>query len=189
MINEGKLIAGIKQGDTTDFKVLYERYSVKVHTVALRFGLDNEDANEIVQDVFVRLWLRRGQIDDSLSLNAYILTITKNLLIKRSRKLAYDTLYKHYLKENNKFLFSNTEDEIIYADLKEHTDRIIDELPCQQKEIFLLSKKENFSNKDISDKLGISIRTVENQIYRALKKLRIQLKTLDIISLLLLVSI
>lgn len=188
-MNDGKLIAGIKQGDARDFKILYDKYSAKIHGAALRFGLEHEDANEIVQEVFVRIWLRREQIDETLSLNAYILTITKNLLIKRSRKLAYDALYKHHLRERNSCFSSKTEEEIIYSDLEQHAGRVIDGLPGQQKEIFLLSKRDNFSNKAISDKLGISLRTVENQIYRALKKLRIQLKALDIIMLLLPVSL
>lgn len=188
MIVNGNLISGIKKGNQSDFKRLYDAYSTKIFKVSKQFGLRDEDAKEIVQEVFLRVWVKRARLQPNLSLHAYLLTITKNLLIKRYRKNTYELIYKRYLKVGNHFFSNNTEDDIIYSDLTNLTQGYIDELPLQQREIFLLSRKSNLSNKEIAEKLKISLRTVENQLYRATKKIKKQLQDEDVLFILALIG-
>lgn len=176
-----QIVKGIRQGSQADFKVLYELFSRKIFSVSVRFGLSHEEASEIVQDVFVKVWQYRHTLNETLSMNAYLFTITKNLLITRQKKQAYETAYKKYLEKQDIRSFLDTESVVAFSELEMLTKNIIDKLPTQQKEMFLLSKRENLSHKEIADKLNVSLRTVENQVYRATKKIKDSLKKNDVI--------
>ena len=169
-------IRKLKAGNQAAFESIYDCFSQKVYSIAMRFGLSRDDANEVVQDVFIKLWNHRSTLKENLSIKAYLFTITKNTLINRQKKLAYEIAYKKYLEKQDLKSFLDTEDDIFYSDLEQLAETAIDKLPVQQKEIFLLSKKENIPSKEIADKLNLSLRTVENQIYRAAKKIRETLK-------------
>lgn len=176
MLIDPNHIRKLRAGNTASFQLIYECFSQSVHSIAIRFGLDQEDANEVVQDVFIKLWNHRATLNEQLSIKAYISTITKNTLINRQKKIAYEIAYRKYLEKQDLNSFLDPENEIFYSDFEQLAETVIDKLPVQQKEIFLLSKKENLPSKDIADKLNLSIRTVENQIYRAAKKIREILK-------------
>ena len=122
--------------------------------------------------MFVKLWNHRSTLNENLSIKSYLFTITKNTLINRQKKLVYETAYKKYLEKQDLNSFLDTEHEVFYSDFEQLAETVIDKLPVQQKEIFLLSKKEDIPSKEIAHKLNLSLRTVENQIYRAAKKIR-----------------
>ncbi len=170
------MIRSLKEGGEAAFKIVYDTFSQKIFIVAIKFGLAEEEAQEVVQEVFVKLWDHRRTLKEDLSINAYLLTITKNTLINYSKKQAYEIAYKKYLDKQDLNSNFSTEDEIIYADYELLTQSFINQLPAQQKEIFLLAKKENMPSKEIAEKLNISLRTVENQIYRATKKIKEELR-------------
>lgn len=176
-----QIVRGIRLGNQADFKVLYELFSRKIFSVSVRFGLSHEEASEVVQDVFVKVWQYRHTLDENLSVNAYLFTITKNLLITRQKKQAYEIAYKKYLEKQDISSLLDTENVVVYSELEALTQSIIRKLPAQQREIFLLSKSKNLSHKEIADKLNVSLRTVENQVYRATKKIKDALKKHDVI--------
>ncbi len=176
-----QIVRGIRLGNQADFKVLYELFSRKIFSVSVRFGLSHEEASEVVQDVFVKVWQYRHTLDENLSVNAYLFTITKNLLITRQKKQAYEIAYKKYLEKQDISSLLDTENVVVYSELEALTQSIIRKLPAQQREIFLLSKTKNLSHKEIADKLNVSLRTVENQVYRATKKIKDALKKHDVI--------
>lgn len=169
-------IRKLKTGDQLAFEDIYRCFSQKVYSVAVKFGLGREDANEVVQDVFLKLWNNRTNLNENLSIKAYLFTITKNTLINRQKKLAYEIAYKQYLEKQNINSYLDTESDVFYSDFEQLAEKAIDQLPTQQREIFLLSKRGNIPNKEIADKFNLSLRTVENQIYRAAKKIRESLK-------------
>lgn len=183
MLIDPQHIRKLKAGNQIAFETIYDCFSQKVHSIAIRFGLNREDANEVVQDVFMKLWNHRSSLNEHLSIKAYLFTITKNTLINRQKKIAYEIAYKKYLEKQDLNSFLDPENEIFYSDIEQLAETAIDKLPIQQKEIFLLSKKEDLPSKEIADKLNLSLRTVENQIYRATKKIREVLKKNGIISL------
>lgn len=176
MLIDATHIRNLKAGDEATFEAIYNCFSPKVYSVAIKFGLNREDAHEIVQDVFVKLWNNRCNLNENLSVKAYLFTITKNSLINRQKKLAYEVAYKMYLEKQDINSYIDTEGEIFYSDLEQLAATAIDKLPVQQREIYLLSKKENIPSKEIASKLNLSVRTVENQIYRAARKIREMLK-------------
>lgn len=176
MLINSKHIRKLKAGNQAAFEDIYNCFSQKVYSIAIKFGLNREDANEVVQDVFIKLWNHRSTLNENLSIKAYLFTITKNTLINRQKKLAYEIAYKNYLEKQDLNSFLDTEREVFYSDFEQLAETVIDKLPVQQKEMFLLSKKENIPSKEIADRLNLSLRTVENQIYRAAKKIREELK-------------
>lgn len=139
-------------------------------------GLGHEDAENLVQEVFLTIWEKRGEIKEEYNFQSYLYTITKRLTIKELRKQALERQFQIY---SNTFLDEvshQSEESIIFSDLVSEAYESINKLPSERKEIFLLSKEEGLSNQEIADKLQISKRTVENQLYRATKTLREQIK-------------
>ena len=175
-MTETRDIRKLKAGDQVAFKAIYDCFSHKAFSMAIKFGLNQEDAKEVVQDVFIKLWNHRSALNEHLSLKAYLFAITKNTLINRQKKAAYEIAYKKYLEKQDLNVFLGTENDFFYADLEQLAETVIDQLPVQQKEIFLLAKKENLPNKEIAEKLNLSLRTVENQVYRATKKVKESLR-------------
>ena len=176
MLINPEIIKQLKRGSEAAFEALYDLFSAKIFSVAMRLGASTEDAEEVVQEVFLKLWTNRANINEELSINAYLLTITKNTVINRHKKQAYETAYKKYLEKQDLHSFMGTEEQVHYSDFEQLAQNFIQKLPTQQKEIFVLAKKQNLSSKEIAEKLNLSVRTVENQVYRATKKIKTEFK-------------
>lgn len=189
-MTEKYFLEQLKASNEQALESLYNQYFNKIYKVSLRFGLNHEDAVEIVQDVFIKVWERRKEINLDLSFNAYLLTICKNLIIKKARKNTTKIAFQKYYSKFQDGIDHSTEDLIVFADLLKITEGFVDMLPPQQKEIFRLSRIEQLSHQEISNRLNISIRTVENHVYRASEKLKLKLKELGVtISILLCLSL
>ena len=144
--------------------------------------MSHEDAEGIVQEVFLKIWRNRINLDSSLSFNAYIIAIVRSIVVKQSKKKARFFAYQHYAIS---FSFDNsneTEDYIIFSDLDAISSKAIAELPAKQKQVFMMKNFQHLNVDEIAEKLNLSKRTVENQIYRATKSLREKLVNMKIIS-------
>lgn len=184
MPEEKKILRRFREGDPDAFDKIFESYYRKVYAFSLSNFRNKEDAEGAVQDVFYNLWKDRAKLKECKDLEAWIFTICLNTIRKHFRKLAIER--KHLKIFTNHFLDSDssTEIEVEYRDLLEKTDEIIENLPPSQKKIFRLSSKESMSNLEISQKLNISVRTVDNQLTRARAFLREALFDGSILSLL-----
>lgn len=168
---DSELVIKLKKQDRSAFQSIYQKYADKVFNVSKSFHLEHEEAEEIVQEVFLTLWEKKHLLNENLSLNAFLLTITKNKIINYQKKKINE------LKRNRTFIEHNspstsTEDEVIFHDLQKFALQFIDSLPNRKKEIFLLSRRDGLSNEEIAELLQISQRTVENNIYQAEKLIR-----------------
>ena len=132
----------------------------------------------------MKIWQNRKNIKTSATFNSYIFTITRNLLLNELRS----RLNNQNIKEEVRKLAAGKEyysfEQIEYHDLKEKVDEIIEELPDRQKEIFILSRTDGLSHKEIAEKLGITSKTVEYHISLAIKNLKDRLRGLGLVSLL-----
>ena len=165
--NEYQLVKQLMKGDHAAFDELFEKYHKKVFAFSLRVIKNREDAEEIVQEVFYNLWKDRKKLTELKDIEAWIFGICLNIIRKHFRKISSDKKHqtrftKHYLESDN-----STVQDLEFKELVERTDKIIEELPPRQRTIFLLSRKEQMSNAEISKKLNISERTVDNQLSRA----------------------
>jgi RNA polymerase sigma-70 factor (ECF subfamily) len=171
-VGDSFLSSGIRNDNMDCFEVLYKRYKSKLYFFSLKFLKDTEEAEDLVQTVFINLWEHRKSLDDSLSVKSYIYKSAVNAIYNRLKRKA---LLKRFIQNELKepVLSCNpTYDKIFYDDLDRSIESVLDNMPLKQKMIFNLSRNEGLSHKEISDKLNLSVRTVENQIYRTIKRIK-----------------
>ena len=144
----------------------------------------DDDINDILQDIFVKIWLKRGNIKNVDTFNAYIFTITKNAVVSYFREKIKFQVFETRVKQLVVNKFDSMEESVEYGDLKEKADSIIEQLPDRRKEIFKLCRQEGLSYKEIAEKLGISVKTVEDHMLHANRYLRKHLKEIDLLVLL-----
>lgn len=168
------LIKLLAAGDVEAFKIVYRRYFQKVLHFVYRFSLDKEDAEEVVQDVFVKLWNKRTTLDADKNLDVFLYVVAKNLVIDRIRKYVATEKRLHllYHASQNSALQNSTEQLVNFYELKETLDRLIDTLPARRRMIFKLNREKGLSYKEIADVLNISQGTVEKQMSRAIHSLK-----------------
>ncbi|MDF9801289.1 RNA polymerase sigma-70 factor (family 1) [Catalinimonas alkaloidigena] len=176
------LVKSLRSGSERSYRLLFDKYHQKILRVSLSMGLVKEDAEEIVQDVFLLVWEQRQKLDENLSLNAFLLTLTKRFVIKKIRRSIISNSHQGNLICLKPAYHIETENKIIFNDLENYTQCCIQALPPVRKEILLLRKDEGLSNDEIALKLGISKRTVENHIYRAIKYIKQHLEKESVIS-------
>lgn len=166
------LALGIKKGDSRSFNLLYNKYSKKVYCFSLGYLKSESDAEEMMQSIFVKIWENRKDLREDLSINSFIFTITKNRILNVIRKRNNARTYIDYCKKHRYSDNEQTEDKVYYNDLKHRADKAIEELPPRRKQIYKLSREKGLTYKEIADEMGISIKTVENQMVSALKYLK-----------------
>ncbi len=179
-ISNQTIINGIKQGDISSFEKLYEQYYIYLCTTAEHIVRNSSDAEEIVSDVFVRLWNIREKLEITTSVKAYLIRAVRNTALN----------YLEGSKLNNK-LFDNisTSDfqllawdsdyplgQLYEKEVLEILDQGINKLPDNCRKIFLLSRNEDLKYSDIAERQGISVNTVKTQMKIALSRLRENLK-------------
>lgn len=170
-MNEKEAIAKIKNGDQDAFAYIYERYWPKVYNFTNLYILSPDCSEEIVQEVFIKLWENRADIDEHKNFDGYLFIITRNLIFNHSRKnfnlIFYQTTLQEAIEEPH-----SVEEELESADLREYINVLIGSLPPRQKEVFKLSREEQLTYNEIAKKLRISEKTVERHMGEALKFLR-----------------
>lgn len=151
------------------FEMIFNRYHARLFRIAMGVLHDENLAKDLVQDIFIDLWNRR-HASNIKELSAYLLTAIKFQVLKQLRN---GKLHERHLKIMQRVQFVNqTEESINFQELEKMLHESIDQLPPRCKEVFFLSRFENLSNKEISDRLKISTKTVEGQITKALSFLR-----------------
>ena len=176
---EKNWLYGLKEDNYLCFNHLFFNYNKKIYSLARKFKLSHEDAEEIVQEVFIRIWKNRHLINPELSFNAYVFKITQNFILKYFRHKTIQNAYVNYVVTHSKV----QEDLVTHLEsdnLNSTINNYISKLPDQQKKVFLMSRRDNLSHEEISKKLQISIRTVESHIYKALKFLKQKLSSEEI---------
>lgn len=161
--------------DTVVFIEIYNRYHAQLYAAACKRCSSAETAEEIVQDLFINLWRNRATIKINSSLSGYLFTSIRNMVLNQIQKEAVrKKAYESLILENADY-DNSTEEILIANDLNYQVDINLGSLPDKCRSVFELSRKQYKSNKQIAHELGISEKTVENHITRALKYLRVSL--------------
>jgi RNA polymerase sigma-70 factor (ECF subfamily) len=166
------LLSLLKKGNKNAFDTLFKKYATRLYFFSLNF-FTKEDAEEIVQDTFVKIWETRDKIDVTQHFNTYLITIAKHLIYNHFRHKVVEQKYNKYILQTSCDFYS-IEHELILKNLKEHIIASIEQLSPQQKEIILL-KYNGYDNQSIAEQLHLSKRTVETHINKAFKILRLYL--------------
>lgn len=170
-MEDNALILLLKQSNKDAFTTLYKKYWRQVYNFSKLYLTSKEAAEEVVQEVFIKIWESRDFIRENDNFKGLLFIITRNLIFNHHRKNVNEDFYKMTVLTAVEASY-NIEDEIETKNLGEYIDMLISELPPRRQEIFNLSRKENKTYKEIAIILNISEKTVENQISEALKFLR-----------------
>lgn len=180
-LDQNKLLHELKQGSPDAFYKIYECYNHLIYNLAIQYLQNSEDARDIVQETFIKLWESRKKLDDHKSLINYIYTIAKNQCINILQKRKNSFKYRDILKQKEiSFKYKaiyNTDPSILFKDeIQKIVKQVLDESSPEARKIFSRSRHSGETNKEIAKDLNISIKTVEYHISKVLKLLRIRLK-------------
>jgi len=176
-LNKGKityeLLSRLKNGDMLAFDRVYELYSHKLFSFVFKILKNEAEADDIVQEVFVKIWESRHKLEDYKLLNSYIFTIAYNNSIDLIRKRISNIKYLEHLKNSAVIDFTPTFiSQIEFNELNIKAEELVANLPERQKQVYLLHREEGLTYHEIAEQLGISKNTVENHMVKALKYLR-----------------
>jgi len=172
-----EIVKRIINGDDTAFEIIFKKYYKKLCAYANRFMFSDEDAEEIVQEVFVKFWEKSDSIDPDSSVSAYLYRSVYNTCLNEIKHRKVKDSYKQYAKN---FYANISYNEIEEKEVQSEKIKLIliaiDELPPRCSEIFKLSRFEGLRYQEIATHLSISLKTVEVQMGKALKVLREKFK-------------
>ncbi len=176
MDDQQKLRKGLKEGNKEIFEEIYKQYYSPLCFYCVRYVGDMEEAKEIVQGLFLKIWLKRNELDINTSVKSYLYRAVQN----------YALNYLHQQKTKQKYIINkahfpnqmseNGQIKLEEEELKKLIKRAVLKLPEKRREIFELSRYENMKYSQIAEHLTISVKTVEAQMSKSLKYLRQVLK-------------
>lgn len=170
------LVQLLQKGNVAAFDSLFEGYSPKLYGFAVKYFKSESDAEELVQEVFVKVWENRQTLKSELSFKSYLFTIALNQIRKHFNKKATSLRYLESLQNEPELSVNQAIQDDDYESALIHLNLIIEQMPPRRREIFTKSKLEGKSSKEIAAQLNISSGTVDNQVSEALRYIRTQLK-------------
>lgn len=155
--------------DKAAFSELYVRYKDKLYYFCLHLLKSKEEANDIVQEIFIRIWESRNFINPDLSFSSFLYTMARNRILNYFRDIDIDEKVKEILATQKVTEEEAIDSKIIYTEYQVILQNAISQLPPQRRKIFNMSRIESMSHKEIAAELGISVNTVQEHISEALK--------------------
>lgn len=175
--SEPQLIEALKRGDTKAFGSIYAMYAKRLYGYCLSLTKSPEDTEEIVQDVFVRLWNGRGSIRQEDTLRSLLFIMAKRQVLNALRSRVAHPAYEEYVNYlATAATASDTSHKVEYHDFLARFRHALATLSATQQSVVRLSKIEQKTNRDIAAELGLSEQTVKNQLSLGLKTLRALLR-------------
>ena len=169
---ERSLILRLIGGDEDAFCELYATYKNRLIYFAMRFLKSREYAEDVFQDAFTVVWQSRRFINPDASFSSYLYTTMRNRILNQLRNAANEEKLKESILSQALDYTEDTKREVMLNDLKSLISHALQQLTPRQREIFEMSREAQLSHKEIADKLGISINTVQEHISTSLKLIR-----------------
>ncbi|HNW56377.1 MAG TPA: RNA polymerase sigma-70 factor [Bacteroidales bacterium] len=176
MFSDLELITGLHDGNEIVFETVFKNYYERLCNYANTYINNMIEAEEMVQGTFLILWEKHEMIDIHTSLKSYLYRSVHNNCINHVKHLQvrrnhYDE-YLHYADIE----YEQVSNDLIGKELEQKINSVIESLPPQCKAVFKLSRLENLTYNEIAEKMGLSVKTIENHMIKALKTLRVELK-------------
>lgn len=179
--SDNEYVECLKKGDFFAFDALFHKYSEALYAFALSITRNKFAAEDITQLVFLKVWEKRALIKEHLSFKSFLFSVAYHETISWLRKEKSEKRRINEFVQHSAVHTNETEYAIEYKNIEGLANKIIEEMPEKRREIYRLSREQGYTNKEISEKLNISVKTVENQMTSALKSLREQMGRQDII--------
>jgi RNA polymerase sigma-70 factor (ECF subfamily) len=167
--NERELFARMANGDQQAFTKIFYHYTQRIYGFILSKTKSEELTEEIVQEVFIKVWEKRVEINDVLSPQAYIMNMALNKMYDFLRKMASEEKLKQQVWTSIQSYSNITEETLDLHESQELLNEAIEQLPPQQKKIFILSRQQGLSHQQIAEELKLSPKTVNNHLTEALR--------------------
>lgn len=173
------LLISLKSGDRAAFGQIYKLYSLRIYWNILKMVKSEDDAKELLQDVFLKVWEKRALLDPLQSFRSYLFQISKFTVYNFIRKNNLEKKLKDYLSQENSELYTHVEELLSYKQSDAFIQEAIEQLPPQRKQIYKLCKIEGKSYEEVSKMMGISTSTISDHIVKATKFIKNKHSSID----------
>ena len=177
---ESRLISLLNEDSEYAFQLIYDKHRNRIYQTAIKFLKSPIIAQDVVQDVFMKLWFERHKIEPSNPVEAWLYTVAKNNILNKLRKIANDwkaiNLLSHTILQSE----NNTDQKLTEGEFKQKLQSAVSKLPEQQKVVFILSRFEKLTYIEIGEKMGISPLTVKTHLSRALFAIKKQFEANEV---------
>jgi RNA polymerase sigma-70 factor (ECF subfamily) len=183
LYSDEELMMEIKADNLFAFDVLYRKYSKRLNKFGYSILKSKEETENLIQDVYLNLWENRYHVEKASSVKSYLFTIAYNSAITLIRKKARESKFIEYVKTLQETSNDSVSMEVEYNELTNKLDKIIEDLPRRQKEIYKLHRVKGLKYNEIAQNLNVSVNTIECQMSRALKTIRAKLGNYSMIGI------
>jgi RNA polymerase sigma-70 factor (ECF subfamily) len=170
--NEKELFIRMSAGDEVAFTQIFYHYTQRIFHYILNKTKSPETAEEIVQDVFIKIWEKREQLGDVTNYESYLFTMAANKTLDWFRKMAHEQKLKKHVWDTISDLSNITIEELDLKHSQDMINKAVDKLSPQRKKIFLMNKTEGLTRQEIAQQLNISVSTVNNQLNEAVRQVK-----------------
>ncbi len=174
--SDRKIFNEIKKGNIVTFEKLFRKYYAGLCNYATKYLKDLDKAEEVVQELFYKLWEKRNKLDINVSLKSYLYRAVYNGCLQYLNHRAIEIKYENYYKKQNKEYAIDASEAMNMQELNEIINETLNSLPERCRNIFFLNRYDGLKYREIAKKLDLSIKTVEANMGKALKLLRKNLK-------------
>lgn len=174
----------LRRDDRSVIDEIYGLYHAKIFRFSLSYLRNEDDAYDIVQEVFIKIWENRFLLKKDTNFDAFLFTVAKNKVLSLFRKRVTENNYKVYLAKVEESDADSIEKDIDYDFLKKRYEQLIEKLPPKRKEVFILSRENGLTNKEIAEIKGIAEKTVEDHLTKSLNFFKQNFGNFGIITLL-----
>lgn len=179
-----ELVPLIQKGIKAAYQELFERYAPRIYKFSLSYLKNEQDAEGLVQEVFLKIWEKREKLDSTKNIKAFIFKIAINTIYDLIRRKNIEHAFQDFTHAQEKSHSDSTWHTVIWEEMLMNLDELVKQMPEQRRRIFQLSREKGLSNDEIAKELNLSKRTVENQLYRAIAFLKKHFNTNSLFALL-----
>ncbi|MEO9209952.1 MAG: RNA polymerase sigma-70 factor [Ginsengibacter sp.] len=171
-IDEKNLLQQVSEGNEQAFRQLFDTYKNKIYFYILKITESEDVAEDVVQNIFLKLWINRANLIQIQNLNAYLYRMSHNYAINGLKRMARETLALAEINKQEAKSYNSADENVIHKDVQQLLNKAIEQLPTQQKLVFKMSWNEGLKQEEIAQRLNISILTVKKHKGEALRKIR-----------------
>lgn len=174
--NEKELLLMVSEGDQSAYQQLFHHYWDHIYSTALMFTKSPELSEDLSQDIFARIWLKREKLAEVQQFDDYLFITARNLIFDHLRKKVFSGGYDEYFQEYFRDAALSPDQKLEFKEFEKSIQKAIEDLPQQQQTAFRLSRFQGLSHEEIARQMGVSRQTVKSYIVRSIVSLRKMLK-------------